>query len=214
MKTIISPSILSADLCNLQTDIEKTIKAGCEYIHFDVMDGVFVDNISYGIPVLNSVRKRTNQVLDVHLMIINPLKYISAFAKNGADIITFHYEADSDVESTIEEIRKCGVKVGISIKPGTSAEKIYRYLDKVDMVLVMTVEPGFGGQGFIEETLDKIKAIRQYITSNNLNVDIEVDGGINDRTAVKVKQAGANVLVAGSYIFGADDINKAVESLR
>lgn len=213
LNTIVSASILSADLANLQRDIDKSINSGCEYIHFDVMDGVFVNNISYGIPVLKSVRKCTDLVLDVHLMIIEPLKYVKDFSDSGADIITFHYESNSDVATTIKAIRKCGVKVGMSIKPGTSAEEVLPYLNDLDMVLVMTVEPGFGGQGFIESTLDKIKTIRKYIDDNNLDTDIEVDGGINAETAVKVKQAGANILVAGSYLFNAENMSTAVKSL-
>lgn len=213
MKNIVSASILSADLCNLQKDIKRSETAGCEYLHFDVMDGVFVNNISYGIPVLQAVRKCTDITLDVHLMIIDPLKYINAFADGGADIITFHYESNSDIAETINAIHLCGKKAGLSIKPATPIESIYPYLQMLDMVLIMTVEPGFGGQGFIESTLDKISALKQELEKNKLICDIEVDGGINDKTALKVKKAGANILVAGSYLFGADDIKQAVNSL-
>lgn len=209
MKTIASASILSADFCSLGNEIKRASDSGCEYIHFDVMDGVFVPNISYGIPVLKSVRKATDRILDVHLMITKPLEYVKAFSEAGADIITFHLESQSDVEKTIDAIRGAGKKVGISLKPATSASTIIPYLDKIDMVLVMTVEPGFGGQSFNYDMLEKIKEIRKASPS----IDIEVDGGIDKNTAPLVKEAGANVLVSGSYIFKSDDIRSAVESL-
>lgn len=213
MKNIVSASILSADLCNLEKDIKRTEESGCEYLHFDVMDGVFVNNISYGIPVLQSVRKCTDIVLDVHLMIIDPFKYIKQFADGGADIITFHFESNSHVTETINAIHACGKKAGISIKPATPVESILPYLNMIDMVLIMTVEPGFGGQGFIESTLDKISQLKKILDEKGLTVDIEVDGGINDKTSVKVKKAGANILVAGSYLYNAEDIGQAVKSL-
>ena len=214
MSRIVSASILSADLCNLEREIRRAEDAGCEYIHFDVMDGVFVNNISYGIPVLKSVSKVAKALLDVHLMIIDPLKYIDDFAKAGADIITFHYESDSDCDKVIEEIHSCGKKAGISIKPGTPVSVLTPYLDKVDMILVMTVEPGFGGQGFIYETLDKIAELKSVLNERNINVPIEVDGGINDVTSVKCAVAGAVILVAGSYLFNSPDMNKTVPLLR
>lgn len=214
MSRIVSASILSADLCNLEREIRRAEDAGCEYIHFDVMDGVFVNNISYGIPVLKSVSKVAKALLDVHLMIIDPLKYIDDFAKAGADIITFHYESDSDCDKVIEEIHSCGKKAGISIKPGTPVSVLTPYLDKVDMILVMTVEPGFGGQGFIYETLDKITELKSVLNERNINVPIEVDGGINDVTSVKCAEAGAEIMVAGSYLFNSPDMNKTVPLLR
>lgn len=213
MKNIASASILSADFCNLGRDIERAEAAGCEYIHFDVMDGVFVPNISYGIPILKSVSKIVKGTLDVHLMIIDPLKYVKDFADNGADIITFHSEAESDVIETINAIHSCGKKAGLAIKPNTPVSDIEQYLDKIDMLLVMTVEPGFGGQGFISETLDKIAEAKKIIDSRGLNVPIQVDGGINAETAELVKKAGAEILVAGSYLFGAADMDAAVEKL-
>ncbi len=212
--TIISASILSADLCNLERDIKRAEKAGCDYIHFDVMDGVFVNNISYGIPVLKSVSKVTDIILDVHLMIIDPIKYIKQFAESGADIITFHYEAGSDCGEVIDLIHSYGKKAGVSVKPNTPVSVLYPYLDKIDMILVMTVEPGFGGQGFITETLDKIAELKGELDKRNMNVPIQVDGGINDKTAPKVKENGAGILVAGSYLFGAEDMKKAVELLK
>ncbi len=213
MKNIASASILSADFCNLGSDIEKAEAAGCEYIHFDVMDGVFVPNISYGIPILKAVSRIVKGTLDVHLMIIDPIKYVKDFADNGADIITFHSEADSDIIETINAIHSCGKKAGLAIKPNTPVSDVEQYFDKIDMLLVMTVEPGFGGQGFISETLDKIAEAKKIINSRGLNVPIQVDGGINAETAELVKKAGAEILVAGSYLFGAEDMGNAVEKL-
>ena len=213
MKNIASASILSADFCNLGRDIERAETAGCEYIHFDVMDGVFVPNISYGIPILKAVSKIVKGTLDVHLMIIDPIKYVKDFVDNGADIITFHSESESDVIETINAIHSCGKKAGLAIKPNTPVSDIEQYLDKIDMLLVMTVEPGFGGQGFISETLDKIAEAKKIINSRGLNVPIQVDGGINAETAELVKKAGAEILVAGSYLFGASDMGNAVEKL-
>ena len=214
MNTIVSASILSADLCNLERDIKRAEKAGCDYIHFDVMDGVFVNNISYGIPVLKSVSKVTEIVLDVHLMIVDPIKYIKQFAESGADIITFHYEAGSDCDEVIDLIHSFGKKAGVSVKPNTPVSVLYPFLDKIDMILVMTVEPGFGGQGFISDTLDKIAELKQELDKRGLSIPIQVDGGINDKTSSDVKKNGASILVAGSYLFGAEDMGKAVELLK
>ncbi len=213
MKNIASASILSADFCNLGRDIEKAESAGCEYIHFDVMDGVFVPNISYGIPILKAVSKIVKGTLDVHLMIIDPIKYVKDFAENGADIITFHSEAASDVDETISVIHSCGKKAGLAIKPNTPVSDVEKYFDKIDMLLVMTVEPGFGGQGFISETLGKIAEAKKIITDKGLDIPIQVDGGINAETAELVKKAGAEILVAGSYLFNAENMNAAVEAL-
>ena len=213
MKNIASASILSADFCNLGKDIARAEGAGCEYIHFDVMDGVFVPNISYGIPILKAVSKIVNGTLDVHLMIIDPIRYVKDFADNGADIITFHSEAESDIAETIDAIHFCGKKAGLAIKPNTPVSDIEQYLDMLDMLLIMTVEPGFGGQGFISGTLDKIAEAKKIIDSRGLNVPIQVDGGINAETAELVKKAGAEILVAGSYLFGAENMSEAVEQL-
>lgn len=213
MKNIASASILSADFCNLGRDIARAEESGCEYIHFDVMDGVFVPNISYGIPILKSVKKTVKGTLDVHLMIIDPKKYVKDFAESGADIITFHSESDSDVMETIKEIRSYEKKAGLAIKPNTPVSEVEQYLEYIDMLLVMTVEPGFGGQGFITETLDKIAEAKAIIGRKGLNVPIQVDGGINGKTAELVKNAGAEILVAGSYLFGASDMSAAVETL-
>ncbi len=213
MKTLISASILSADFACLGSEIERAVCHGCNMIHFDVMDGHFVPNISYGVPVLKSLKKCTDNPYDVHLMISDPLGYVKDFADAGADIITFHLEADSDVSATIKKIRECGCKVGISLKPATPAEDVYPYLSDIDMVLVMTVEPGFGGQSFMSDMLDKIAKIRAKANVLSLDLDIEVDGGIDGKTAPLVKNAGANVLVSGSYLFKASDIDSAVKSL-
>ena len=213
MKNIVSASILSADFCNLGRDIKTAEDVGCEYIHFDVMDGMFVKNISYGLPVLKSVSGMTKSILDVHLMINDPIRYVEDFALNGADIISFHIEAESDVLETIDKIHSCGKKAGLAVKPGTPAVELVPYLDKADMILVMTVEPGFGGQGFIPEMLEKIRELKRLMEEKGIEVPIEVDGGINESTAGQVKSAGASILVAGSYIFGASDMRAAVESL-
>lgn len=211
MGVIISPSILSADFANLEKDIKRVETAGAEWLHIDVMDGHFVPNITIGVPVVKSLRKVTNLVLDVHLMIENPEKYIEPFVKAGADIITFHYEATNAAEELIEKIHSYGIKAGISIKPNTPTESIYPYLNIVDMVLVMTVEPGFGGQGFIHECAAKIPLIRERAPKELI---IQVDGGINNVTSKICTSLGTNCLVAGSYIFNSEDIDSAVKSLR
>lgn len=216
LQNYVSASILSADLLNLESEIRKLEKSGVDMIHFDVMDGIFVDNISYGIPVLKSIQKLSpDMLLDVHLMITKPLKYIKAFADAGADIITFHIESKSNTMRTIEELYKTNVRVkrAIAIKPDTPAESVFPYMKYLDMVLVMTVEPGFGGQKFMDMS-DKIRAIRNYADENNLDIDIQVDGGIDDKTSPIVKKAGANVLVSGSYLFRSENIAETADNLR
>lgn len=214
--TEVSVSILSADPLDFGREIRKVEASGAEMIHFDVMDGVFVRNITYGIPLLNSMKGKTGCILDVHLMIIDPLKYIDDFANAGADIITFHVESESDITETIKSIRRKGVKAAISVKPDTPAEAVFPYINDVDMVLVMTVEPGFGGQKFMDMS-GKIEAIRKYADENrtaDLPLDIQVDGGIDDKTAPIVKKAGANILVSGSYLFREENMAEAVRKLK
>lgn len=201
---ILSPSILSADFTKLGEEIETIDNAGAEYIHVDVMDGMFVPSISYGMPVIKSIRKSTGKVFDVHLMISEPIRYIADFAASGADMITVHVEACSDVVATIEKIREYKLKVGITLNPDTPVSAIKPYLNRVDMVLSMSVNPGFGGQKFITSSVDKIKEVKRLRDELNLSYDIEVDGGINIDNLATVLEAGANVIVAGSAIFRGD----------
>ena len=201
---ILSPSILSADFTKLGEEIETIDNAGAEYIHVDVMDGMFVPSISYGMPVIKSIRKSTGKVFDVHLMISEPIRYIADFAASGADMITVHVEACSDVVATIEKIREYKLKVGITLNPDTPVSAIKLYLNRVDMVLIMSVNPGFGGQKFITSSVDKIKEVKRLRDELNLSYDIEVDGGINIDNLATVLEAGANVIVAGSAIFRGD----------
>lgn len=212
----LSPSILAADFANLAKEIKKVEDAGVEYLHIDVMDGHFVPNITIGAPVVKEIRKTADLVFDVHLMISRPDQYIDDFIDAGADIITVHYESEGakDLNAIIEKIKSKNVKVGVSIKPKTDVRVIYPYLDKIDMVLVMTVEPGFGGQAFIEEMHDKIKAVRKEIVKKGLQLDIQVDGGVTPENVAKVVQSGANVIVAGSAIFKAKDVKEAVKQFR
>ena len=208
---IISPSILSADFANLERDIKLVEDAGADWIHVDVMDGHFVPNITIGVPVVKSIKKIAKIPLDVHLMIENPEKYIKPFADAGADILTFHYEAVQDVKSVIDLIKSFNVKAGVSIKPKTPPEKILDYLKYLDLLLVMTVEPGFGGQSFMDDCAEKIPVIKRHAPENLI---IQVDGGINAETAKICTNYGANSLVAGNYIYKSDNIKSAIQSLR
>lgn len=205
MTRIISPSMLSADFGNLERDTKMIDRSAAEWVHIDVMDGVFVPNISFGFPVMKPIRKATNKVLDVHLMIVEPEKYVRRFVEAGADYVTFHYEATDDIEGCIKAIREAGAKVGISIKPATEAAVLTDILSKVDLVLVMSVEPGFGGQSFIDGSLDKIRDLAKMRREQGLDFIIEVDGGISAKNAAEVFNAGAEALVAGSAVFGAAD---------
>ena len=208
-KIIVAPSLLAADFSDLRNEIDKVEKAGAEYLHLDVMDGAFVPNISFGTPIISAIRKHSNLVFDVHLMIENPDRFIKDFVEAGADIITVHAEATKHLNRTLQLIKSYGKKVGISLNPSTPVEMIKYELKNIDMVLIMTVNPGFGGQAFIENMTDKIKELRTL----DKNIDIEVDGGINAETGKKVKEAGANILVAGSYIFNGD-YKERIDSLK
>ena len=201
MEYILAPSILAADFKNLGQEMKKTEENGARYLHFDVMDGMFVPSISFGMPVLASIKDGTSQTMDVHLMVQEPIRYVEAFQKAGADILTVHLEACEDVKATIDKIRECGMKVGLSICPESEAEALKPYLKEVDMILVMSVHPGFGGQKFIPESLEKIRKVREMIEEQGLSVDVEVDGGIYLTNVREVLDAGVNVVVAGSAVF-------------
>lgn len=212
----ISPSILSADFARLGEDCKSVLDAGADMIHFDVMDGHFVDNISFGIPVLKSLHKSIpDAVYDVHLMISHPLAYNAEFAKAGADFITFHLEADDDIQQTIDAIHACGCKAGLSIKPNTPAEALFPWLEQIEMILVMSVEPGRGGQAFLPSALDKLRILRQECDRRELAPYLSVDGGINHCvTGPQCVQAGADLLVAGSALFGAADRTKVIQAIH
>lgn len=216
-KDYVAPSILSADFSKLGEEIDLIESLGAEYLHFDVMDGHFVPNISFGVPVLKSISKIHHMINDVHIMISEPKMYIDKFVNAGADLITFHYEAcedDEEVDEIIRLIHSFGIKAGLSIKPNTPVEVVEPFLDELDLILIMSVEPGFGGQSFIPEAIDKIIYLRNIIDGENYNCLIEVDGGINDKTAPLCREAGADILVAGSYLFGHEDIKERMESIR
>jgi len=200
-RILVAPSILAADFARLGEDIKRVTEAGCDLLHLDVMDGHFVPNLTIGPPLISSIRKISDLVFDTHLMISDPLKYAEIFVQAGADHITFHLESDNDPGAVIDAIRQTGATVGISLKPGTPAEAIFPYLEKIDLVLIMTVEPGFGGQSFMTDMMPKVKAVYDRICSISRLVHLEVDGGIDAKTVVDAAKAGANMMVAGTSVF-------------
>ena len=210
---LIAPSLLSCDFSKMGEEIARMDKAGADWMHLDVMDGHFVPNLTFGAPIIKWVRPFSDKPFDVHLMISDPLRYIDDFADAGADIITFHIESDSDIDKTIDKIKSRGIKAGLVLKPKTPAEAVFPYLDRLDLVLIMTVEPGFGGQSFMADMMPKVEAIKAEINRRGLNVLIEADGGIGDATIAEVAKAGVDVSVAGTAVFKAENPSQAIKRL-
>ena len=214
MSTKIAPSILAADFGNLSRDCEIVNKSNADWFHLDVMDGLFVPNISFGMPIVRSIRKMTKKPLDVHLMIIEPERYIDKFVDIGSDILTVHIEATSHMDNILDKIKNSSIKSGIAINPDTPINKLEDYISKVDLVCLMGVHAGFGGQKFIEKTFDRLVELKSLINSKNSSALIEIDGGVDNTNSKKLKSLGADILVAGSYIFKSADINNAIDSLK
>ncbi|WP_300437426.1 ribulose-phosphate 3-epimerase [Christiangramia sp.] len=213
-KTLIAPSVLAADFANLQRDVEMINNSEADWFHIDIMDGVFVPNISYGMPVLKAITQHAKKTIDVHLMIIDPDRYIKEFAALGADILTVHYEACTHLHRTLQAIKNEGMKAGVAINPHTSVDLLKDIINDIDVVLIMSVNPGFGGQSFIENTFNKVQRLKEIISINNANTLIEIDGGVTDKNAGELSKAGADVLVAGSYVFKSDDQPNTIKNLK
>lgn len=212
-KHLIAPSVLAADFGNLQRDLEMINESSADWFHIDIMDGVFVPNISFGMPVLRDINKHAKKTIDVHLMIVNPDQYIETFASLGADILTVHYEACTHLHRTIQAIKAAGMKAGVALNPHSSVDLLKDTIKDIDLVCLMSVNPGFGGQSFIENTYDKIKELKELIKSKGSKCQIEIDGGVTNKNAKKLVQTGANILVAGSYVFKSDNPLQTIEKL-
>ena len=212
--TLIAPSVLAADFANLQRDIEMINNSEADWFHIDIMDGVFVPNISFGMPVLEAINRHANKTIDVHLMIVDPDRYISTFKKLGADILTVHYETCNHLHRTLQAIKAEGMKAGVALNPHTSVDLLEDVIQNIDMVCIMSVNPGFGGQSFIENTYDKVRKLKALIAKKNANTLIEIDGGVTNKNAKALVDAGADVLVAGSYVFGAENPTATIADLK